>query len=52
MSGKDLSETEPSAEHCARYAELLETYRELYGSLRGTFAKLADFRAGASHTEK
>jgi xylulokinase len=48
MSDKVLSETEPSTENRARYAELLETYRELYGSLRGTFAKLADFRAGAS----
>jgi xylulokinase len=46
MSDKVLSDTEPHAENCVRYTELLETYREVYGSLRGTFAKLAQFRAG------
>jgi xylulokinase len=45
MSDKVLSDTEPRAENCARYAELLETYREIYGSLRATFTKLAQFRA-------
>ncbi len=45
MSDKVLSDTEPSAENHARYVELLGIYRELYGSLRGTFAKLARFRA-------
>lgn len=45
MSGKELRDTEPSPENCARYAELMETYKELYGSLSGAFAKLARFRA-------
>jgi xylulokinase len=48
MTDTGLRETEPSAKNRTRYAALLETYRELYGCLRGTFAKLADFRAGPS----
>lgn len=44
MSGKDFQETEPSPESYARYADLMGIYGELYGSLRGTFAKLAHFR--------
>lgn len=54
MSGKDFQETEPCRENCARYADLMGVYRELYGSLRGTFAKLADFRGpdAEERTEK
>jgi xylulokinase len=44
MCDKVLRETQPSPENCARYADLMGTYRELYGGLRGTFAKLAQFR--------
>jgi xylulokinase len=44
MSDKVFRETQPSKEDCVRYADLLGTYRELYASLRGTFAKLAQFR--------
>jgi len=43
MSDKVLRGTEPLAENRARYAELLPTYHELYGNLRGTFAKLSAF---------
>ena len=46
MSGKDFQETEPAPENCARYADLMGAYRELYGSLRGTFARLAEFGGG------
>lgn len=40
MSDRALTETAPSAEHRAVYADLLGIYRELYPALRGTFAKL------------
>jgi sugar (pentulose or hexulose) kinase len=46
MCDQALSDTEPVAANRARYSELLATYRDLYGCLRGTFAKLAQFRAG------
>ena len=45
MSDKVLRETQPSSENCARYADLLAIYRELYPSLRGTFANLTRFRS-------
>ena len=41
MSDTVLRETQPSSENRRRYADLLGIYRELYPSLRGTFAKLA-----------
>jgi sugar (pentulose or hexulose) kinase len=44
MSAKVFEETEPCAENCARYAELMGIYKELYGRLRGTLAKLAEYR--------
>jgi len=44
MSDKDFRETQPSSENSARYADLLHIYRELYPNLRGTFARLAQFR--------
>lgn len=45
MSDKVLQKTQPSSENCARYADLLAIYRELYLSLRGTFANLGRFRS-------
>jgi len=44
MSDNVCRETQPSSENCSRYADLLRIYRELYPGLRGTFAKLAQFR--------
>jgi sugar (pentulose or hexulose) kinase len=44
LCDKVMRETEPAAESSKRYAELMGTYREIYGSLRGTFAGLAKFR--------
>jgi xylulokinase len=44
MSDKVFRDTQPSWENCSRYADLLGIYRELYPNLRGTFAKLAQFR--------
>jgi len=41
MSGKTFRETDPSPDNRAVYADLLGIYRELYPSLRRTFAKLA-----------
>ncbi|HEV2136718.1 MAG TPA: FGGY family carbohydrate kinase [Terracidiphilus sp.] len=54
MSGKDFQETEPCSENCSRYTELMGAYRELYGSLRKTFAKLGQFQGGEAkeRTEK
>ncbi|MGO8758617.1 MAG: xylulokinase [Terracidiphilus sp.] len=48
MCDKVFRETQPAEERCARYAELMGTYRELYGGLRETFAKLAQFRGSRS----
>jgi xylulokinase len=45
MSGEITRETEPCAPRQARYAELLEIYREIYPKLRQTFGKLARFAA-------
>ena len=44
MCDKDFRETQPRPENRARYADLLGTYKELYGSLREPFAQLAQFR--------
>ena len=41
MSDTVLRETQPSPENSRKYADLLGIYRELYPSLRGTFARLA-----------
>jgi hypothetical protein len=41
MSGQALRETNPSPDNRAVYADLLGIYREVYPSLRQTFAKLA-----------
>jgi len=46
MTGAITRETEPCALRQARYAELLEIYREIYPSLRQTYGKLARFAAG------
>jgi len=46
MAGEIVHETRPLPGHAARYRELMEIYRELYPSLRGTFAKLARFASG------
>lgn len=43
MCGEITRETEPCPERSARYAELLDVYREIYPQLRGTFSKLARF---------
>ena len=48
MTDNALQDTEPVAENRSRYVDLLATYRTLYGSLRGTFAQLAEFRTGGS----
>ena len=48
MSDKNLRETQPCPKNCAKYAELLAIYRELYPNLRETFSKLAQFRATAA----
>ncbi len=48
MADSALHDIEPVAENRDRYADLLATYRELYSSLRVTFANLAAFRAGAA----
>jgi xylulokinase len=45
MSGKVAHSTEPCADRVARYAELLEIYREIYPQLRQTFHRLAHFVA-------
>ena len=45
MADKNLSATQPSEKNHARYAELMKVYRELYPSLRGTFAQLARFNS-------
>jgi xylulokinase len=45
MCDKTFRETEPYAENCKRYADLMGAYRELYPTLQGTFAKLAQFLA-------
>lgn len=46
MCDRAMRETEPLKENCARYAELMGIYRELYGEMRETFAKLGEFRSG------
>jgi xylulokinase len=43
MSGEIMRETDPCAPRQARYAELLEIYREIYPKLRQTYGKLARF---------
>jgi sugar (pentulose or hexulose) kinase len=45
MCDDDLRTTEPVSANHVLYAELLEIYRELYPTLRGTFAQLAKFTA-------
>jgi len=45
MSGEITHVNEPSADGAARYAELLQVYREIYPKLRGTYRKLAGFVA-------
>jgi len=45
MNGEITCETEPCARRQARYAELLEIYREVYPELRQTYRKLALFAA-------
>jgi len=43
MSGEITHVSEPSADRVARYAELLDVYREIYPKLRMTYRKLAGF---------
>ena len=45
MSSRVFSETQPSSNNRARYADLMGIYRELYPTLRETFHKLARFRS-------
>jgi xylulokinase len=45
MSGEIVHETEPCNSRVARYAELLDVYREIYPQLRRTYRKLAEFMA-------
>jgi len=45
MCGQIAASAEPDPCRTARYAELLEIYREIYPQLRQTYAKLADFAA-------
>ena len=47
MSGEITDVSEPSADGAARYAELLDIYREIYPKLRVTYRKLADFMSPA-----
>jgi xylulokinase len=44
MSGPVTLETEPSPRGVARYAELLEIYRDIYPRLRETFQRLAAYQ--------
>jgi sugar (pentulose or hexulose) kinase len=43
MSGEIALEIEPVAQHVARYRELMAIYRDVYPSLRESFAKLSRF---------
>jgi sugar (pentulose or hexulose) kinase len=52
MCEKAFRETEPIAENCERYEDLMGTYRDLYDSLRGTFAKLERFRGGKARRRR
>jgi xylulokinase len=45
MAGDITRETEPVADQAARYAELMEIYREIYPRLRDSFTKLSRFSA-------
>lgn len=45
MAGEIARETEPCAHRQARYAELLEIYRDIYPKLPQTYGKLARFAA-------
>jgi sugar (pentulose or hexulose) kinase len=45
MAGEITQETEPVANQAARYAELMEIYREIYPRLRDSFTKLSRFSA-------
>jgi len=45
MQGETTRQTEPCPRRQARYAELLEIYREIYPQLRQTYRKLARFVA-------
>lgn len=45
MQGRTLMTVEPDPAQAPVYAELLGIYREIYPALRGTFARLAAFRA-------
>jgi xylulokinase len=45
MAGEIAREIEPVAHQAARYAELMEIYREIYPRLRDSFAKLSHFSA-------
>jgi xylulokinase len=45
MAGDITRETEPVANQAARYAELMEIYREIYPRLRDSFTKLSRFSA-------
>jgi sugar (pentulose or hexulose) kinase len=47
MSGEIARSTEPCASRVARYAELLEIYREIYPQLRQTYHRLARFAESA-----
>jgi xylulokinase len=48
MAGEIARETEPRADRQARYAELLEIYREVYPKLRETYGQLARFAGNPS----
>jgi len=47
MSGEITQVSEPCADDAARYAELLDVYREIYPKLRLTYRKLAGFLSRA-----
>jgi hypothetical protein len=50
MSGPVTWETEPCARRRARYAELLEIYRDIYPQLRQTYQKLAAYQKTGEKT--
>lgn len=50
MSGESVQTAEPCGNRAARYAELLEIYRDIYPRLRLTYGKLARFVSGPSET--
>ena len=47
MNAEFTHETEPSAIGVARYADLLDIYRDIYPLLRATYGRLSGFASGA-----